>query len=114
MNLEQLANEFVAVITVDDLVDLAIRHMWQLNIRHLTVVRKNVPVGMVSDRDVLFYVCWLDQTKTSLSGDRASPASVGNSDIDRRAASCADRSRQLSDVGLGKRTEIPAPSLESS
>ncbi len=62
MKLEQIANKIVSVVNANDSVNLAIRHMWQFNIRHLPVVRENVPVGMVSERDVLFHVCWLDHT----------------------------------------------------
>ncbi len=75
MKLERLANDVVAVVAVDDPIDLAIRHMWQMNIRHLPVVRKNIPVGMVSERDVLFHVCWLDHTNPPLGNQRESPLS---------------------------------------
>jgi CBS domain-containing protein len=81
MNLDKLANKIIAVVTIDDPVDLAARHMWKLNIRHVPVVRGNVPVGMVSDRDVLFHVCWLDHEESSLVGDRGEPV-TGASRID--------------------------------
>ncbi len=82
MNLEQLANKDVVVLTDSDPVDLAIQTMWRLNVRHLPVVKEGVVVGIVSDRDVLFHVCWLDQEESRLAGDRADPV-VGKSRIDR-------------------------------
>ncbi len=67
MKLEKLANKVVAVVTAEDPLDLAIQHMWRLNIRHLPVVRQGVPIGMVSERDVLLHVCWLDQARPPLA-----------------------------------------------
>ena len=68
-------------MTIDDPVDLAIQTMWRLNVRHLPVVKGSVAVGIVSDRDVLFHVCWLDHAESKLAGDRGEPAS-GKSRID--------------------------------
>ncbi len=81
MKLEQLGSKTVSVVNPEDPVDRAIGHMWHLNIRHLPVVRESVPVGMVSERDVLFHVCWLDHVESALAGDRDKPAE-GASRID--------------------------------
>ncbi len=79
MKLERLANKIVSVVNADDSVNLAIRHMWQYNIRHLPVVRENIPIGMISDRDILFHVCWLDHT----TGSKRQMPAMGTTRVDK-------------------------------
>lgn len=86
MKLERLANTGVVVLSVDDTLNAAIQQMWKLNIRHLPVLRQATPVGMVSERDVLFHVCWADHHRGEDASLRETPLS-GASRIDQMMTS---------------------------
>lgn len=62
MLLKTLTGPRLITVHPDDTIDTAIALMEEHNIRHLPVVRPDgVPVGMVSDRDILEAVGWLSQ-----------------------------------------------------
>lgn len=75
MRLQKLANAAVVTLNVEDSLNTAIEQMWRLNIRHLPVVDQGSPVGIVSERDVLFHVCWLEESTHSFTSEREEPLS---------------------------------------
>lgn len=103
MKLEQLANRGVVVINPDDTLNTAISRMWRAECRHLPVVRENVPIGMVSERDVLFHVCWCTRELpgcTRVEKVMASPVKVLSPQYSVQAAAQMMLSERLSAVPL--------------
>ena len=80
VKLEDLANGAV-VLNASDTLNTAIQHMWRLTIRHLPVLRQGVPIGMVSERDVLLHVCG-DEDSTGRLASEGSKRLVGAARID--------------------------------
>lgn len=57
MKLERLARRPVLALNPGDTLNHAMQQMWRMNIQHLPVVRHGRPIGMVSERDLLYHVC---------------------------------------------------------
>jgi len=57
MKLERFARRPVVALNPGDTLNHAMQQMWRMSIQHLPVVRHGRPVGMVSERDLLYHVC---------------------------------------------------------
>lgn len=61
MPLSELATKKVATLTATEPIARALAIMQEKGIQHLPVVQARVPVGMVTDHDILHYVGWLQK-----------------------------------------------------
>lgn len=79
MKLSDIATRQLITVTPSDSLDTAISLMDEHEIHHLPVLDENVPVGMISDRDLLTSVGWLLQKdRIDLRhGDVLGPRTVG-------------------------------------
>ena len=79
MQLSDIATRQLITVSPSDSLDKAISLMDEHEIHHLPVLDENVPVGMISDRDLLMSVGWLLQKdRIDLRhGDVLGPRTVG-------------------------------------